>query len=107
MTDIRDAVAKAIDDKLDWYDISPNAINEAADAALSVARPLIEAEARERALREAAALRDFADWVDTWVSNPAGSYSVYALDGLFGMARDRLALIPAPAQEPAHERNDA
>lgn len=38
-------------------------------------------------------LREFASWVDTWVSNPVGSYSVYALDGLFAMTRDRLAAL--------------
>ena len=32
-------------------------------------------------------------WVDTWVSNPSGSYSVEALNGLFGMTRDRLAAL--------------
>lgn len=35
-------------------------------------------------------LREFAAWVDTWVSNPAGAYSVHALIGLFAMTRDRL-----------------
>lgn len=40
-------------------------------------------------------LREFAAWVDTWVSNPVGAYSVSALDGLFGMARDRLGAIDA------------
>lgn len=38
-------------------------------------------------------LRDFSTWVDTWVSNPVTSYSVYALDGLFGTARDKLAAL--------------
>ena len=36
-------------------------------------------------------LQDFADWVDCWVSNPATSYSVYAIEGLFGMTREKLA----------------
>lgn len=36
-------------------------------------------------------LREFVTWVDTWVSNPVGSYSVAALDGLFSVARDRIA----------------
>lgn len=44
-------------------------------------------------------LRDFARWVDTWVSNPVGSYSVSALDGLFGMTRDRLAALPSERKE--------
>lgn len=38
-------------------------------------------------------LRDFAAWVETWVSNPAASYSTSALDGLFGITRDRLAAV--------------
>ena len=38
-------------------------------------------------------LREFSTWVDTWVSNPVTSYSVYALDGLFGTARDKLAAL--------------
>lgn len=42
-------------------------------------------------------LRDFAAWVDTWVSNQAGAYSVHALDGLFGMARDKIAALAATA----------
>ncbi len=33
---------------------------------------------------------DILDWVETWVSNPVGSYSVYALDGLFAMTRDKI-----------------
>lgn len=38
-------------------------------------------------------LSGFTDWVETWVSNSAGSYSSDALDGLFGMARDRIAAL--------------
>jgi len=38
-------------------------------------------------------LRDFVRWVDTWVSNPAASYSTSALDGMFGMTRDRIAAL--------------
>lgn len=44
-------------------------------------------------------LLDFARWVDTWVSNPAASYSTAALDGLFGMTRDRLASLPLPPSQ--------
>ena len=36
-------------------------------------------------------LREFVGWIDSWVSNPVGSYSVAALDGIFGMTRDRIA----------------
>jgi hypothetical protein len=43
-----------------------------------------------------AALRDFAAWVATWVSSPVTAYSVSALDGLFSMARDRLAALATP-----------
>ena len=38
-------------------------------------------------------LDDFRSWVETWVSNPVGAYSVYALDGLFKMTRDKLAAL--------------
>ena len=38
-------------------------------------------------------LRDFANWIDTWVRNPAGAYSSSALDGLFGMTRDKIAAL--------------
>jgi hypothetical protein len=44
-----------------------------------------------QAAAEIERLREFAAWVDTWVSNPIGAYSVAALDGLFAMARARLA----------------
>lgn len=44
-------------------------------------------------------LRDFVTWVDTWVSNPVTSYSVYALDGLFGMTRDRIAAVMGRADQ--------
>lgn len=30
------------------------------------------------------------DWVESWVHNPVGSYSVSALDGLFAMTRDKI-----------------
>lgn len=42
-------------------------------------------------LLELARLREFVGWVDSWVSNPVGAYSVSALDGLFGMTRDKIA----------------
>lgn len=38
-------------------------------------------------------LRAFVGWVDTWVSNPASAYSVNATEGLFGMARDKIAAL--------------
>ncbi len=44
-------------------------------------------------LRERDMLRDFANWVDAWVSNPVDAYSVIALDVLFDMARGRLTAI--------------
>ena len=44
-------------------------------------------------LRERDVLRDFANWVDAWVSNPVDTYSVIALDVLFDMARGRLTAI--------------
>lgn len=44
-----------------------------------------------RAAKEVQQLRVFANWIDTWISNPARAYSHDALEGLFGMTRDRLA----------------
>jgi hypothetical protein len=38
-------------------------------------------------------LREFADWVDTWTSNPVGAYSSHALMGLFAMTQDKLAAL--------------
>jgi hypothetical protein len=46
-----------------------------------------------RDLADVKKLRDFANWVEAWVSHPASSYSVSALDGLFGMTRDRIAFL--------------
>lgn len=52
-------------------------------------------------LHDVKKLRDFVAWVDTWVSNPAASYSTSALDGLFGMTRDRIAaLSPQESRQP-------
>lgn len=45
-------------------------------------------------------LRQFIDWIDSWVSNPVGSYSVSALDGLFGMTRDKIAALRIKEREP-------
>ena len=42
------------------------------------------------ALRETSSL---VGWVETWASNPAASYSTAALDGLFGMTRDKIAAL--------------
>jgi hypothetical protein len=36
-------------------------------------------------------LRTFVGWVDSWVSNPVGSYSTVGLEGLFALTRDKLA----------------
>ena len=51
--------------------------------------------------------RKVIDWVESWVHNPVGSYSVAALDGLFAMTRDRITALtdeegkppPAPSLE--------
>lgn len=48
---------------------------------------------RSRLRSENAAFREIITWVDCWVSNPASSYSIMALDGLFGMTRDKIAAI--------------
>jgi hypothetical protein len=39
-------------------------------------------------------LRSVISWVDSWVSNPASAYSTDALEGLFGMTRDKIAALP-------------
>ncbi len=39
-------------------------------------------------------MREALAFVESWVSQPVGSYSVYALDGLFAMTRDKIAAIP-------------
>lgn len=55
--------------------------------ALEVAK---DQEARADSLAaELAQCRETLGWIDAWVSNPVGSYSVLALDGLFAMTRDR------------------
>ncbi|MDI3563523.1 hypothetical protein [Bradyrhizobium sp. Arg816] len=43
--------------------------------------------------------RSCIDWISTWVSQPAGNFSVYALDGLFGMARDRIASLASSSND--------
>jgi hypothetical protein len=48
---------------------------------------------QEDAAAEIERLREFVGWVESWVSNPVGSYSVAALDGLFSMTRDRIAVL--------------
>lgn len=59
-------------------------------------------DAAQPIAKELATLRDFAGWVDTWISNPVGSYSVNALDGLFRMTREKLfALAPDWKQDQA------
>lgn len=45
---------------------------------------------RQEAASEIDRLRFFVDWVDSIVSNPVSSYSTAALDGLFGLTRDRI-----------------
>lgn len=45
-------------------------------------------------LKEAQALRLFAGFVESVVSQPVGSYSVAALDGIFGLMRDKIAALP-------------
>lgn len=52
-----------------------------------------QAGMRGEAADEIIRLREFVAWVDSWVSNPIGSYSVSALDGLFGMTRDKIAAL--------------
>lgn len=60
-------------------------------------------EAREEAelirdynalLKEVQQLRLFAGFVESVVSNPVGAYSTPALEGIFGMMRDKIAALP-------------
>jgi len=62
------------------------------------------------ARQEAKQLREFVAWVDTWISNPIGSYSYPALSGLFSQAREKIALLtlqntPCPGCD-GHECGD-
>lgn len=80
MSDIREAVASAICESMPCDCMQGlRQCDRLADAALAVARPLIEAEARERALREVLDLRE-----------PDKPY-IYM--------QDIAALLPAPAEE--------
>jgi hypothetical protein len=63
---------------------------QAPDTWIAFAREAWNAAQPQGELREAL---DALAWVETWVSNPVGSYSVQALDGLFAMTRDRLAAL--------------
>lgn len=107
MSDIREAAARAMftsnwdgPPRVAYDELTQEERNyylRLTDAALSVARPLIEAEARERALREAVAvakkqaanahLHEFMDPEDT-----------YAI-GCHEASDAILALLPAPAEE--------
>lgn len=50
-------------------------------------------EENDRLIDENKKLRDLVRWVETWVSNPIGAFSVSALDGLFAMTRDRITAL--------------
>lgn len=58
-----------------------------------------------REQQELCDLRDFVGWVESWVSNPVGAYSVSALDGLFGMTRDKIAALHSSMPLPSDERS--
>jgi hypothetical protein len=47
-----------------------------------------------RLLKEVQQLRLFAGFVESVVSNPVGAYSTPALEGIFGMMRDKIAALP-------------
>lgn len=54
----------------------------------------------ERSLRiHIARQQQVIDWVDGWVSNPVGAYSVSALAGLFAMTRDKINSLKPVARE--------
>ncbi len=54
--------------------------------------------AAERRIEE---LESVIGWVDSWVSNPVGSYSVYALAGLFSATCDKIAAAVPQFSTPA------
>lgn len=54
------------------------------------------AEARAQVEKQ----RSCIDWISTWVNQPVGAFSVAALDGLFGMARDRIASLTPHVRQP-------
>jgi predicted nucleic acid-binding Zn-ribbon protein len=58
---------------------------------------------RDAAEAQLANVRDFVRWVDSWVSNPVGAYSVCALDGLFGMTRDKIAALAQTSSKETQE----
>ena len=65
------------------------------------AKPLAEAARRMLAQlkdqdAEIERLRAVVGFVDSWVSNPVGAYSVQALDGLFAQTRDKINAIERP-----------
>ena len=46
-----------------------------------------------RLLKEVQQLRLFAGFVESVVSNPVGAYSTPALEGIFGLMRDKIAAL--------------
>ena len=48
----------------------------------------------KRAAHEIKRLRAIVSHVETWVSNPPGSYSMMALDGLFSQTREMIRSTP-------------
>lgn len=47
----------------------------------------------EDLIEELDQFRSFVYWIETWVSQPASAFSTDALEGLFGMTRDRIAAL--------------
>lgn len=45
-------------------------------------------------LKEVQQLRLFAGFIESVVSNPVGAYSTPALEGIFGLMRDKIAALP-------------
>jgi len=58
----------------------------------------VKAECLREQKKELERLREFVGWIDTWISNPARAYSHDALEGLFGMTRDKIAVLVPPAE---------
>ena len=62
----------------------------------------VSRQAIDEVLAEIERLRAIVAHVETWVCNPAASYSVMALDGLFGATREMISL-PSPLNRSQHD----
>lgn len=104
---IRQSIAEVIEDLVAGHQRSSE---QAADAIKANTEAYAEFR-KERRRREIAEARlaqavEIVRWVDTWVTNPVTGYSVHALDGLFGMTRDKIGAFNASVSSPVTEKTD-